>query len=126
MSKISEMLRIQGTPADKFNNNLQSNSSWILRIQGIPIDKSKDDLKHDLDSAIRADQVLVAGRTTVIQLTLVPRDPKSACACVTFDTSLSCQVLINRLCKIGVGYEYDRDFLGMTPLFESEGGGNVE
>ena len=99
-----------------------------LRINEIPTDTLPKDLECELESIIERDQVLKNDKITLSHHFLVRRSEREACGTVTLHTSISTDKVIERLHKArtGLQYSFDVKFLGITPLYEAEGGADVE
>ncbi|POR38318.1 Uncharacterized protein TPAR_01489 [Tolypocladium paradoxum] len=105
----------------------KAKKSLTLRIDGIPADHT-DNLDSNLTSIIEQDPVLRGDADTAVRRSLAPFGKGSLCATISIITSLSADDLSTRLRRAGNGrpYRYSCKFEGITPLYESEGGANVD
>lgn len=127
VSCLSRILRylINCTQAKQ---NVTRKASITLRIKEILIKMSSADLKRDLQSIVDQHPGLKEDCVTITQLTLIQMDQKIACATATFCTSFSAEELIRELkqAKAGFPYRFDVKFHGITPIYEAQGGADVE
>lgn len=89
----------------------------IVRIREISRNTTRDQLESRLNDLEYDSIDQEPDQQNVLQLSLVPRDKRSACATVTFrhiPTCLSSQ----RQFQDDSGLLYDFDFLGITPVYD--------
>jgi hypothetical protein len=92
-----------------------------LRIQEIPTNVTHNELLNELENLSYHSDVSRTGDTSVLQLSLVRKDRRGACATVTFRSLPSPLETIERKSRIVHGYAYDTKFLGITPVHEGHG-----
>ena len=95
--------------------------SLTLRIQEIPTHVTQNELLNELEKLSHHTDVSGTGGTNVIQLSLVRRDKRGACATVTFRSLPRPLEEIGRKSRIVHRYAYDIKFLGITPVYEGHG-----
>ncbi|KAK2026075.1 ankyrin repeat-containing protein, partial [Colletotrichum zoysiae] len=101
--------------------------SLTFRVDDIPSDHS-DDFVRRIRSILEQDPVLREVAASVALRSLVPRDEITSCATVSVVTHLSGDSLCMRLTQAGRAhpYSYSCNFEGLTPLYEAEGGADVD
>lgn len=99
-----------------------------LRIDEIPPDHTKETLENELRSILQSITEADADLRQAIDLTVIVhslerRTEDRLCSTTTFCTSISAIKLVAELRKAGQKYRYDYncDFSGITPLYESLG-----
>jgi hypothetical protein len=99
-----------------------------LRINEVPVDKSHEALQRDFKSIVERDPDLREGVTTIAHHFLVQRDQKTFCATTTLNTSIAANELVKKLgqARAGQPYRFDVDFHGITPLYETLDGADIE
>jgi hypothetical protein len=80
-----------------------------------------NELLNELENLSYHSDVSRTGDTSVLQLSLVRKDRRGACATVTFRSLPSPLETIERKSRIVHGYAYDTKFLGITPVHEGHG-----
>jgi hypothetical protein len=92
-----------------------------LRIEQIPIEKTKKALESELQCVLERTSTNNDYATSITQLSIVPRDQKTACATATFDTPIPPNDLLRKLQQANprIQYEFDLKFYGITPLYEA-------
>lgn len=118
----------------KIQRGTTSLESWkilkqhTLRIDEIPSDKSHEALQGDLERLVENNPGLKEGVSRIVPHFLGRRHQNIACATATFHTSISADDLAKKMTEAGVyhPYRFDADFLGVTPLYESPDGADVE
>ncbi|KAK1961852.1 hypothetical protein LY78DRAFT_279813 [Colletotrichum sublineola] len=110
-----------------FSSPAPKPKSLTFRIDDIPVDHI-DDFSRRLQSIAEQDPVLRGVAAAIVLRSLVPRDEIISCATVSVVTHLSGDGLCVRLRQAGRGhpYTYSCNFEGITPLYEAEGGGDIE
>ena len=98
-----------------------------LRIGEIPTHISRETLQCDLESLVKQDP-FSKDAITVMQVFLVQRNQKTACATATFHTSLPTNEVTEKSHQAATSlpYRFDDKFDGITPLYEASGGADVE
>ncbi|KAL8382735.1 hypothetical protein RB595_006496 [Gaeumannomyces hyphopodioides] len=101
-----------------------------FRVNDIPIDYTTDELVLALRSIAEQDPVLRRAAETLACRSLASQDNQFGCATVSITTSLSGDDLCDRMRKAGKGqsyaYRYTCKFDGITPLYESKSGADVD
>jgi hypothetical protein len=99
-----------------------------LRIEEIPIDTSSAALTDNLRSLVNQHLDLKEDRITIDQPSPIQRNQKIACATATFHTRVPADELIRKLhqAEARPSYRFDVKFHGITPLYEAQGGADVE
>jgi hypothetical protein len=92
-----------------------------LRIQEIPTNVTHNELLNELENLSYHTDVSGTSDANVLQLSLVRKDRRSACATVTFRSLPWPLEAIKRKSRIVHRYAYDAKFLGITPVYEGHG-----
>ncbi|KAK1982091.1 ankyrin repeat-containing protein, partial [Colletotrichum cereale] len=101
--------------------------SLTFRVDDIPIDHIND-FGRRIRYIAEQDPVLSGVASAIVLRSLVPRDKRIGCATVSIVTHLSGDSLCMRLLQAGNGhpYTYSCNFEGITPLYEAEGGADID
>jgi hypothetical protein len=89
----------------------------IVRIREILPNTTRDQLENKLNDLDYDSVDQKQDHRNVLQLSIVPRDKRSACATVTFRHVPTC-LSSGRRFQDSSGFSYDFDFLGITPIYD--------
>lgn len=96
---------------------------YAVRVECIPLGYPHETLQNELENIVNGDLDLKNGVESISHHFLSQKDQRFACATATFFTSLSSDELITKLSKasssLSLGYCFDIDFFGITPLYDS-------
>lgn len=96
---------------------------YAIRVECIPLGYPHENLQNELENIVNGDLDLKNGVKRILHHFLSQKDQRFACATATFFTSLSPDELTRKLTngstRLSLGYCFDVDFFGITPLYDS-------